>query len=113
MGRVRNKASDWCSTSPAEAYQLLAPLPGGVTMLQSYHLKQSCCCIVLVLLLMSCQQPDVTSSSTRTPASAQPTALARVTPHPDFADMVITLVNRERTTAGCPALIPNDTLIQV
>jgi len=68
---------------------------------------------MLVLLLMSCQQPDVTSGSVRTPAPAQPSAPARVTPHPEFVDMVITLVNRERTTAGCPALTPNETLIQV
>jgi hypothetical protein len=78
------------------------PLPGGQTMLHSDRLTRRCCWIVLALLLMSCQQRDVTSGSTRTPASAEPSALARVTPHPDFADTVITLVNQERTAAGCP-----------
>jgi len=69
--------------------------------------------IVLILLLMSCQQRDVTSGSTRTPVSAERSAPARVTPHPDFADTVMALVNHERTAARCPALTPNDTLIQV
>jgi uncharacterized protein YkwD len=82
-------------------------------MPHSDRLIHRCCWIVLALLLVGCQQPDATSGSTRTPASAEPSAQSRVTPHPDFADMVITLVNRERTTAGCPALTPNDTLIQV
>jgi uncharacterized protein YkwD len=82
-------------------------------MPSSDHLKRSCCWIVLVLLLMSCQQRDATSGSTRTPASAEPAVPARVTPHPDFADTVMTLVNHERVAAGCPALTPNDTLIQV
>ena len=77
------------------------------------RLKWRCCWLVLALLLMSCQQRDATSGSTRTPASVEPPATARVTPHPAFADTVITLVNQERTAAGCPALTPNDTLIQV
>jgi uncharacterized protein YkwD len=49
----------------------------------------------------------------RTPSSAEPSTSARVTAHPDFADTVITLVNHERTTAGCPALTPNEALVQV
>jgi uncharacterized protein YkwD len=81
-------------------------------MPHSDHLKRRYRWIVLALLLISCQQSDVTSGSTRTPASAEPSAPARVTPHPDFADTVMTLVNDERTAAGCPALTPNDTLIQ-
>jgi len=55
----------------------------------------------------------VTSRSTRTLAPAEQSALARVTPHPDFADTVMALVNQERTAAACPALTPNETLIQV
>jgi uncharacterized protein YkwD len=82
-------------------------------MPHSHRLIRRCCWIVLALLLMSCQQRDVTSGSTRTPSSAEPSALAHMTPHPDFVDTVITLVNHERTAAGCPALAPNDTLIQV
>jgi uncharacterized protein YkwD len=82
-------------------------------MPHSDRLKRRCCWILLALLLMSCQQRDMTSGSTRTLSSAEPSALARVTPHPDFADTVITLVNHERTAAGCPALTPSDTLIQV
>ncbi len=77
------------------------------------RLKRRCWWIVLALLLMSCQQRDATSGTTRTPALAEPAAPARVTPHPDFADTVLTRVNHERTAAGCLALIPNDTLIQV
>jgi uncharacterized protein YkwD len=82
-------------------------------MLQSHRLKRRYCWLVLALLVMSCQQRAATSGSTRTPASAEPSALARVTPHPDFADTVITLVNQERAAAGCSALTPNDTLVQV
>src|SRR5437764_758886 len=78
-----------------------------------YCLAVGCRWIVLALLLMSCQQSDATSGSARTPASAEPSALARMTLHPDFADMVIPLVNHERAAAGCPALTPNNTLIQV
>src|SRR5262245_52445002 len=81
-------------------------------MPHSDRLIQRCCWIVVVLLLVGCQQPDVTSGSTRTPSSVEPSAPARVTPHPDFADTVITLVNHERTAAGCPALTPNETLVQ-
>ena len=81
-------------------------------MTHSDRLVRRCCWIVLALLLVGCQQPDVTSGS-RTPSSAEPSAQARVTPHLDFADTVITLVNHERTAAGCPALTSNDTLIQV
>jgi uncharacterized protein YkwD len=79
----------------------------------SYHLKRRCCWILLAVLLMSCQQLAATSGSTRTPAPAEPSALARATPHPDFADTVMTLVNHARMAAGCPALTPNETLIQV
>jgi uncharacterized protein YkwD len=79
-------------------------------MPRSDHRKRRCCWIVFALLLMSCQQPDATSGSTRTPPSSEPSALARVTLRPDFADAVMTLVNHERTAAGCPALTPNDTL---
>jgi uncharacterized protein YkwD len=79
-------------------------------MTQTDRLKRSYCWIVLALLLMRCQQSDATSGSARTPASAESSALARVTPHPDFAATVITLVNHERAAAGCPALTPNDTL---
>ena len=82
-------------------------------MPHSDRLKRRYCWLVLALLLMSCQQPDATRGSVRTPALAAPSALARVTPHPDFADTVITLVNHERTAAGCPALTPNETLLQV
>lgn len=82
-------------------------------MPHSDRLKRRYCWLVLALLLMSCQRRDVTSGSARISASAAPSAQARVTLHPDFADSVITLVNRERTAAGCPALTPNDTLIQV
>jgi uncharacterized protein YkwD len=75
--------------------------------------KPRCCWIMLILLLMGCQQPNVTIGSTRTSASAEPSAPAGVIPHPDFADTVMTLINRERMAAGCSALAPNDTLIQV
>jgi uncharacterized protein YkwD len=82
-------------------------------MSHSDRLIRRCFWIVFALLLVGCQQCDVTSGSTRTPSSTEPSASARVTPHPDFADTVITLINHERTAAGCPALTPNDTLIQV
>jgi uncharacterized protein YkwD len=82
-------------------------------MSHSDRLIRRCCWIGLALLLMSCQQSDATSSATRTPSSAEPSALARVKPHPDFADTVITLVNYERTAVRCPALTSNETLIQV
>jgi uncharacterized protein YkwD len=82
-------------------------------LLHSDRLIRRCCWIVLALLLFGCQQRDVTIGSTRTPSSAEPPAPARVTAHPDFADTVITLVNHERTAAGCPGLTPNQTLIQV
>ena len=82
-------------------------------MTQTDRLKRRYGWLVLALLLMSCQQSDATSGSARTPASADPSALARVTPHPDFAETVITLVNHERAAAGCLALTPNDTLLQV
>ena len=78
-------------------------------MRHSDRLKRSYCWIVLALLLISCQQRDVTSGSTGTPSSAEPSTSASVTPHPDFAESVITLVNQERTTAGCPALTRNKT----
>jgi uncharacterized protein YkwD len=82
-------------------------------MHHSDRLKRRCCWIVLALLLISCQQRDATSGSTPTPSSTELSTSARVIPHPDFAESVITLVNHERTTAGCRALTPKQTLIQL
>lgn len=81
-------------------------------MLQIDHIKRRCCWVTLALVLMGCQPRAATSSPTRTSPALEPSALARVTPHPDFADTVMTLVNRERTAAGCLALTPHDALIQ-
>jgi uncharacterized protein YkwD len=82
-------------------------------MLQIARVRWGCCGIALAFLLMSCQQRGTMSAPTRTSPSVEPSAPARVTPHRDFAETVMTLVNRERTAAGCPALTPHDTLIEV
>jgi uncharacterized protein YkwD len=60
----------------------------------------------VLLGLLGQERPSAAKAPAPAPAPARQAA-------PDFAAQVIELVNRERAAAGCPALVPNDALMQI
>lgn len=67
---------------------------------------------LLAMLLACCGDNGTTRVPASTTVSTPSAGEEQLTPLPDVASTVITLVNRERTAAGCPELTPNPALTQ-